>query len=109
MEGDVLTKAEAKKIILFNEEDMTHTFFNMVFGIIGSDHSKKSILKDIDKSHMCKKTGEQALAMGHGLVVIPAEKCKQSDLLFVETKKSFNEKRKKQLSTESTDKENKNG
>lgn len=83
----VLTKAQAKKLVIDRDDKMVHTFYNQPWGLIGGDHSKESIFKDIDESFMCKKTGEQAQGMGHGLVIIPYEKCKQSDLLFVETKK----------------------
>jgi len=83
----ILTKEQAKKMIKVRD-GMVHTFFNMPVGLLGCDHSKESVLKDIDNSFMCKKTGEQAQAMGHGLVIIPHNKCKQSQLLFVETKPS---------------------
>jgi len=85
MEEDILTKEQAKEMLLINKK-MVHTFYNAPFGLIGGDHSLKSIYEDIDNAFMLKKTGEQAQAMGHGLVIIPTENCKQSDLLFVETK-----------------------
>jgi len=85
-DDSILTKKQAKEMILFDKDDMAHTFYNAPFGLIGGDHSKKSLFKDIDNAYMIKKTGKQAQAMGHGLVVIPSEKCNQSDLLFVETK-----------------------
>jgi len=93
-----LTKEEAKKIINVNR-GVVHTFYNAQFGLIGGDHSEKSILNDIDNAFMCKKTGRQALNMNHGLVILKEEECKQSDLLFVETKSSFNEKELKRIDT----------
>jgi len=83
----ILTKSQAKKMIHVQPNGMVHTFYNMSFGLIGGDHSEESVLKDIDNAFMCKKTGKQANDMGHGLVIIPSEKCFQKDLLFVETKK----------------------
>ena len=83
---DILTKKQAKDIIAVDKEGMVHTIYNSSFGLIGANHSLESIYRDIDKSFMVKKTGEQAQALGHGLVIIPSEKCKQSELLFVETK-----------------------
>jgi hypothetical protein len=85
MKKDIVTKKQAKEMLLVNN-DMVHTFYNLPFGIIGGDHSLASVIKDIDNSYMCKRTGEQAQKIGHGLVVIPSKTCKQSDLLFVETK-----------------------
>ena len=82
---DELTKAQAKKMLLV-KKGMVHTFYNLSFGIIGGDHSLKSILDDIDNAYMCKKTGKQAQAIGHGLVIVPTKVCTQSELLFVETK-----------------------
>ena len=84
-EEDVLTKKQAKEIVLVKEDGMVHTFYNASFGLIGGDHSKESVFEDIDNSFVCKRTGKQTQALGHGLVVIPKEKCLQSDLLFVET------------------------
>jgi len=85
---DILTKEQAKEIVLVNK-GMVHTFYNAPWGLIGGDHSYKSICKDIDNSFICKITGKQAQAMGHGLVIMSSKECKQSDLLFVETKKDF--------------------
>ena len=93
----ILSKEEAKNIILFNKDEMTHTFYSGPFGLLGADHNKKSLFDDIDKSFMCKKTGQQAMSMGHGLAIIPSKKCKQSDILFVETKQNFNKKELKLL------------
>lgn len=92
--NDKLTKEEAKKIILF-DKNMCHVFNNLPCGLIGGDHSKKSVFKDIDNSFECRITGEQAMKMGHGLAIIPSKECNQSEILFVETKKSFNEKKSK--------------
>lgn len=85
-----LSKERAKNIIAFNGQDMAHTFYNAPFGLIGADHSKKSLFEDIDNGYACKKTGKQALDMGHGLVIVPSKECNQGDLLFVETKSDFN-------------------
>jgi len=92
IEKDKINKAKAKKIIAFNKKGMAHTFYNAPWGLIGGDHSKKSLFKDIDNAIECKITGEQALGMGHGLSIIPTYPCKQSDIIFVETKGNFNKK-----------------
>ena len=80
-----LTKEEAKKMVIERDDNMVHTFLNTPIGLIGADHSKESIYEDIDKAFLCKKTGKMAQEMGHGLVILPREKCKQDELLFVET------------------------
>ncbi|MEK6879893.1 MAG: hypothetical protein AABY22_09815 [Nanoarchaeota archaeon] len=95
----IITKEKAKKIILL-KNNMAHTFYNLSFALVGGNHDKKSLFHDIDSSYMCKKSGKQAIAMGHGLVIIPSEKCKQSDLLFVETIPEFNNKQLKQIEKE---------
>jgi len=94
-EENKITKEEAKKVIAFDKDGMAHTFSNPGGMLIGADHSKKSLFKDIDKSFMCGIAGESALGMGHGLAIIPKEEGYQSDILFVETKDSFNKKYKK--------------
>jgi len=81
----LLTKKQAKEMLLV-KKGMVHTFYNMPFGLLGGDHSKKSVLDDIGKAFNVKRTGEIAQSMGHGLVIIPSKECNQSDLLFVETK-----------------------
>ena len=83
--NDILTKKQAKNM-LYVHDGMVHTFFNLSFGLIGGDHSKESVFKDIDKSFECRKTGREAQSMGHGLVIVPSKECRQEDLLFVETK-----------------------
>ena len=87
-ENDMLTKEQAKEMLAVSKNGMVHTFLDAPFGLIGADHSLKSLYKDIDKAYMCKRTGELAQSMGHGLVIIPKKKCKQSELLFVETKRN---------------------
>ena len=73
-----------------DDKDMIHTFYNCSIGsaemLLGADMSKKSVLEKIDKSYLCMITGERAQATGHGLAVIPSEKCSQTDILFVKTK-----------------------
>lgn len=85
MKSDELTKKQAKKMLLVRD-GMVHTFLNAPWGLMGADHELKSICKDIDGAYMCKLTGEQAQALGHGLVIIPNKISTQSDLIFVETK-----------------------
>ena len=94
-----LTKAEAKKIINVSK-GMVHTFYNAPWGLIGGDHSLSSIKRDLKNAYLIKKTGEQSLNMGHGIVIMPSEKCKQSDLLFIETIESFNKKELSKLKQE---------
>lgn len=91
MEKDTLTPKQAEKILLVNK-GRVHTFYNMPFGLIGGDHSLSSIKKDLKNAFLIKKTGKQALNIGHGIVIVPSDGCKQSDLLFIETIESFNKK-----------------
>ena len=85
-DDSILTKQQAKELVVDRCDRMVHTFYNPPFGLIGADHTKKSVFEDIDNAFVCKKTGESASGMGHGLAIIPNKKCKQSDILFVETK-----------------------
>lgn len=87
-----LTYEEAEKVLAVNEEGEVHTFMNFSHGLVGCDHSISSIKKDLKNAHVIKKAGKQALEMGHGIVIVPSEKCTQSDLLFVETKEDYNKK-----------------
>jgi len=81
----LLTKEQAKKIVLINKGEV-HTFYNVNGMLIGGNHSKKSVFKDIDTAYECRLGGECAKAMKHELVVIPSKDCLQKDLLFIETK-----------------------
>lgn len=81
-----ITKKQAKEMVAIRGDGMVHTFYNPPIGLVGGDHSVESVFEDIDNSYMCKITGNQAQDTGHGLVIIPSKECKQSDLLFVETK-----------------------
>jgi len=92
MDKDILTKKQAKEIVIDRKDGMVHTFFNPSFGLIGGDHSKESIFEDIDNAYMCKRTGKMAQKMKHGLVIIPFKGYSQSDLLFVETTSKLNKK-----------------
>jgi len=86
MDENIISKEKAKEMVLINENGMIHTFLNTGGMLIGGDHSKESVFEDIDKAYVCKKTGEQAQRMHHGLAIIPSKECNQSDILFVETK-----------------------
>ena len=78
-----LTIEEAKSLISDSKE--IHTFYNPGFGLVGGDHSRKSILKDIENAERLNLAGEQAQHMGHALAILK-NGCKvQSDILFVET------------------------
>ncbi len=87
----ILKPEEAKKLLALNN-GMVHTFLNASFGLVGADHSKESIYKDIDNAERLEITGEQAQAMGHGLAILPKGAKYQKDILFVETKKELIEK-----------------
>jgi len=80
-----ISKEDAKKLVIVRKDKMVHTFYNPAIGLIGGDHSYKSIMKDIDGAEECNVTGEQAQAMGHGLAILPKGVEKQMDILFVET------------------------
>lgn len=82
----ILTKEQAKKIVLANKYKMVHIFYNLPFGLIGCDRSLESIYKDIDSAYLLLIAGESARALQHCLVIMPDKNCKQSELLFVETK-----------------------
>jgi hypothetical protein len=85
MRKKFLTPEQAKSIILVKKDGMVHTFYNIPVGLIGGDHSKKSVHDDIDNAYELQLAGKAAQAMGHALAVIPRRICKQSDILFVET------------------------
>ena len=53
--------------------------------LLGADHTRISIFKDIEDSYECRLTGSQAQAMNHGLAILPKKKCLQKEILFVET------------------------
>jgi len=99
MAKDTLTQKQAEKVLLV-DKGMIHTFYNAPFGLIGGNHSLSSIKKDLKNAYLIKKTGEQALNMAHGVVIMPSEKCKQSDLLFIETIEIFNKKELSKLKQE---------
>lgn len=82
----ILTKKQAKAMVLVGKDGTVHTFYNLPFGLVGGDHSKESVFKDIDRAFILQKTGEQAQALGHALAVVPSAGCNQSSILFVETK-----------------------
>ncbi len=86
-----LTKEEAKKLILVNK-GMVHTFYNPSFGLIGGDHSEKSILDDIEHAQRLNLAGESAQKIGHALAILKKGVKLQSDILFVETKSKEVEK-----------------
>lgn len=93
MISDVLTKEQAKNMVIERTDNMVHTFTNLPsIGLLGSDQTRKSIIKAIDDSYMCSIAGEMAMGMGHGLAIFPKEKCLQSEVLFVETSPIENEK-----------------
>lgn len=81
-----LTITEAKKLILLNNGQV-HTFYNPGWGLIGADHSKKNILKDIENAERLSLAGDQAQNMGHALAILSKDCKTQDDILFVETKK----------------------
>lgn len=83
---DEVSKYKAKKMLYIKEDKTIHVFTNIPFGLLGCDYPLKEVIKRIDESYKCKLAGKQAQELGHGLVLVPSEKCKQSDLLFVETK-----------------------
>lgn len=86
MEDYELTKEEAKKLIVLNSRGKVHAVYNIPIGFVGMDRSKKSIFWEIDNAFMLQRAGEQAQKFKHSLAIIPAETCKHSDILFVETK-----------------------
>lgn len=93
-----LNKTEAIKIINFKEDGMVHTFYNNPsFGLVGADHDKESILKDINNAKQLQLAGTQAQAMKHALAILPKIPCLQTDILFVETKPEEVEKLNKKV------------
>jgi len=99
MENETLTQQQAEKVLLV-KKGMVHTFYNAPWGLVGGDHSLSSIKRDLKNAYLINKTGEQALNMRHGIAILPLEKCKQSDLLFIETIESFNKKELSNLKQE---------
>ncbi len=96
--GIILTKAEAKKLVLVKDEDMIHTFLNNPMGLVGCDHPKESVFKDIESAEMLQLAGEQAQKFGHALAIMPHTPIKQSEILFMETDKKQVEKLNKKIS-----------
>lgn len=92
-----LTKTEAIKLINFREDGMVHTFYNNPIGLVGGDHDKKSVLEDIDKAESLQLAGAQAQAFKHALAIFPHLRCKQSEILFIETKPEEVEKLNKKV------------
>lgn len=81
-----VTKEKAKEMVIKRPDNKVHTFYNNPnFGLIGADHDYKSVMKDIDRSYVCKRTGPEAQKMNHGLAIVPNKDCDHSDILFVET------------------------
>ena len=82
-----LNKKEAIKLLAIQEDGMIHTFINKPsIGLIGADHSKEDILKDIENAKSLQLAGKEAQSFKHALAIFPHLPCKQSDILFVETK-----------------------
>ncbi len=80
----LLTPEQAKEVLALNN-GMVHTFLNGSGMLVGADHSKKSIYKDIDNAERLEITGNSAQAMGHGLAILPKGAKLHGDILFVET------------------------
>jgi hypothetical protein len=83
--GVILTKEEAKRIVLVDDDNRVHTFFNLPIALMGSDYSKESVFEDIDKAEVLQLAGKEAQKMGHALAIVSHTPIKQSDILFVET------------------------
>lgn len=80
----LLTREQAKEVLAL-KNGMVHTFLNGGFGLLGADHSKESIYKEIDNAKILEVTGKSAQAMRHGLAIMSKDAKTQGDILFVET------------------------
>jgi len=80
-----ITPEQAQELLPNKNE--VHTFYNMPFGLIGADWSKKDVLDKLKKADKIEITGETARSMNHGLAVYDDIAKWQSDILFVETDK----------------------
>lgn len=79
----ILTKERA--IALIGKRKQIHTFVNPGAGLMmGCDHSRKSILKDIEDAEQIEIGGQSYKNMGHGLVIWQKGKNRP---LFVEVDK----------------------
>lgn len=80
-EEDRLTPAEA--VAIMADGDSVHTFVNPNIGMmIGADHSRTSLVEDINTAIRLELTGPMASRMNYGLALWRSE----SHLLFVATK-----------------------
>lgn len=89
--ADILKPKQAENVLLV-KKGRVHAFYNAPWGLIGMEYPLISIKGYLKNAYSIKKTGEMELNKGHGIVIIPSKKCKQMDLLFVETLDSFNKK-----------------
>lgn len=64
-ENIYLTPDEA--IALLPDRDRIHTFVNPNGMLIGADHERESLIKDMREATEIMVTGEMAQNMGHGL------------------------------------------
>lgn len=67
MEKIILTKDQA--INLLDEGEYIHTFMQGGMSLIGCDHSRESILEDIQTADVLEIGGDTCVSMGHGLVI----------------------------------------
>jgi len=90
MDGKISMKEALKRIAW--SKGMAHTYYNLPIGLIGADHDKESIIEDMKNAHTIVETGPESKKIGHGVAVVPSMPCKQSDILFIETKDKYNQR-----------------
>lgn len=81
-----LTPEEA--IAMLPEGEYVHTFRNPGGMLLGADWKRASVEQAIREADQREIAGGMAASMGHGLVLFPKGAEYQSELLFVETRKS---------------------
>lgn len=76
-----LTVEEALSVLPEGEE--IHVFHNQGNALLGFDVSRERIEEQIKNAGFLQIAGEQAMAMGHGLAIIPKNAKWQSQIWFV--------------------------
>jgi hypothetical protein len=74
-------------IAMLPEGEYVHTFRNSAGVMMGADHGRVALEKEIHEAERRELAGRIATGMGHGLVLYPKGAQYQRDLLFVATKK----------------------
>lgn len=75
-------------IAMLPDGEYVHTFRNTSGMMLGADHDRKDIEREIREAERRELAGGMASSMGHGLVLFPKGAQYQRDLLFVATREA---------------------